>query len=252
MAAVSGARLLVPIVAEPVSVDDTGEHTVEKQTDMAAVTLVAPDGTRALPVFSSMAAITGWDPEARPVPVTAARAAQAAVSERCDVMVVDLAGPHTVALRPSMVWALAQQRAWVPAHHDETVARAVSTAVREQPDVVAHALSGGTPRRRRVAGRADPAPGTGRRDRAVDRHRGGRAARDRRRDPRPHRRAGLLDLLSSPRWCGGVRRGFGEGSERSGVRRCQLGDADDGVDRQGGIQVREGLPGFGVADLVDG
>ncbi len=42
-----------------------------------------------------------------------------------------------------MVWALAQQRDWLPAHEDESVARAVATAVREQPDVVAHALSGG-------------------------------------------------------------------------------------------------------------
>jgi hypothetical protein len=150
MAAVSAARLLVPIVAEPVSVDRSGEHTaggltVEKQTDMAAVTLVAPDGTRALPVFSSMDAITAWDPQARPVPVTAARAAQAAVSERCDVMVVDLAGPRTVALRPSMVWALAQQRDWLPAHEDETVRRAVAAAVREQEAVLAHEISAGAP-----------------------------------------------------------------------------------------------------------
>jgi hypothetical protein len=145
MAAVAGARLLVPIVAEPVAVDASGEHTVEKQTDMAAVTLVAPDGTRALPVFSSMAAITAWDPQARPVPVTAARAAQAAVSERCDVMVVDLAGPHTVALRPSMVWALAQQRDWLPAHDDETVRRAVAAAVREQEAVLAHEIGPGAP-----------------------------------------------------------------------------------------------------------
>ena len=145
MAAVAAARLLVPIVAEPVSVDESGEHAVEKQTDMAAVSLVAPDGTRALPVFSSMAAITAWDPQARPVPVTAARAAQAAVSERCDVMVVDLAGPLTVALRPSMVWALAQQRDWLPAHEDETVRRAVATAVREQEVVLAHEIGPGGP-----------------------------------------------------------------------------------------------------------
>jgi type III secretion system (T3SS) SseB-like protein len=149
MSAVGRARLLVPIVAEPVSVDSSGERTgglaVEKQTDMAAVTLVAPDGTRALPVFSSMAAITAWDPEARPVPVTAARAAQAAVSERCDVIVVDVAGPATVALRPSMVWALAQQREWLPAHEDETVRRSVAAAVREQDAVQSHEIGPGAP-----------------------------------------------------------------------------------------------------------
>jgi hypothetical protein len=79
------------------------------------------------------------------VPVTAARAGQAAVSERCDVIVVDVAGPATVALRPSMVWALAQQREWLPAHEDETVRRSVAAAVREQDAVVAHDVGPGAP-----------------------------------------------------------------------------------------------------------
>jgi hypothetical protein len=145
MAAVGAARLLVPIVAEPVSVDESGEHAVEKQTDMAAVTLVASDGARALPVFTSLDALAAWDPKARPVPVTAARAAQAAVSERCDVMVVDVAGERPLALRPSMVWALAQQRDWLPAHEDEVVARAVAAAVRDQPAVESHTIAAGEP-----------------------------------------------------------------------------------------------------------
>ena len=145
LAAISSARLLVPVVAEPTQVDGTGDLAVEKQTDMAAVTLVAPDGTRALPVFTSQDALASWDADARPVPVTAARAAQAAVSERCDVMVVDVAGPATVALRPSMVWALAQQREWVPAHEDDVVARAVAAAVRARDEVVGHELGAGAP-----------------------------------------------------------------------------------------------------------
>jgi hypothetical protein len=145
MRAVAGARFLVPIVAEPTEVDSSGDLTVEKQTDMAAVTLVAADGTRALPVFSCASALAAWDPAARPVPVTAARAAQAAVYERCDVMVVDVAGPRTVALRPSMVWALAQERDWVPAHLDPTVRRAVEAAARDQDAVIAHELGAGAP-----------------------------------------------------------------------------------------------------------
>ena len=145
MRAVAGARFLVPIVAEPAEVDTSGVLTVEKQTDMAAVTLVAGDGTRALPVFSSASALAAWDPAARPVPVTAARAAQAAVYERCDVMVVDVAGPRTVALRPSMVWALAQEREWVPAHLDPTVRRAVEAAARDEESVIAHELGAGAP-----------------------------------------------------------------------------------------------------------
>jgi hypothetical protein len=140
MAALAMARLLVPVVAEPAEVGEAGGLTVEKQTDMAAVVLVAADGARALPVFTSLGALAGWDGQARPVPVTAARAAQAAVSERCDVMVLDVGEPTTTTLRPSMVWALAQQREWLPAHEDEVVHRAVLAAVREQESVVGHRL----------------------------------------------------------------------------------------------------------------
>ncbi|HET6692978.1 MAG TPA: SseB family protein [Pedococcus sp.] len=145
MTAVAVARLLVPVVAEPVELEESGGLVAEKQTDMAAVTLVAPDGQRALPVFTSIESLSAWDPRARPVPVTAARAAQAAVSERCDVVVVDVAGPRTAVLRPSMVWALAQQRAWLPAHEDPSVARAVEVAVAPEAAVRGHALAAGRP-----------------------------------------------------------------------------------------------------------
>ena len=110
MAAVSGSRLLVPVVAEPAEVDRTGDLAVDHGVDMAVVTLVAPDGRRALPVFSGAEALAAWDPQARPVPVTPARAAQAAVSEGCDVLVVDVAGPASRVLRSSMLWALALER----------------------------------------------------------------------------------------------------------------------------------------------
>ncbi|MDT0215406.1 SseB family protein [Rothia sp. ARF10] len=152
MAELATARLLVPIVAEPVETTVEDGLTVDKQTDMAAVTLVAPDGERALPVFSSLDALAAWDPSARPVPVTAARTGQAAVSERCDVVVVDVAGPVTRVLRPSMVWALAQERAWLPPHLDEFVATGVSRAVAEEPDVVSHHVEEGAPAGQGVLG----------------------------------------------------------------------------------------------------
>ena len=119
---------------------------------MAAVTLVAPDGQRALPVFTGTDALTAWDPGARPVPVTPARAGQAAVSEGCDVIVVDVAGPATRVLRPSMVWALAQQRPWEPAHTDPFVDRSVAAAVRDEDEVTAYELEEGNPRGEGVLG----------------------------------------------------------------------------------------------------
>lgn len=144
--AVSRARLIVPIVAVPGEVDTSSGIPVDATSDMASVTLVAPDGQRALPAFTSTAALTAWDPGARPVPVTAQRAALAAVQEGCDVIPLDLAappGPPACTLRPSMVWALAMGRPWSPPHADEHVAFAVSAAVGDEPDVAGHSLEPG-------------------------------------------------------------------------------------------------------------
>ncbi|MGN6636346.1 MAG: SseB family protein [Oryzihumus sp.] len=145
MAALAGARLIVPIVAAPTEVDDSGELAVEKSTDMAVVTLTAPDGQRALPVFSSVAALAAWDASARPSPVTSALAAQAAVQERCDVMVLDLGSGSPTVLRPSMLWALAQQREWLPAHEDPFIAQALARATAGEPDVLDVATEAGEP-----------------------------------------------------------------------------------------------------------
>lgn len=145
LATVAGARWLVPVVAVAAEVDDSGAHAVDTRSDMAAVTLTGPDGSRALPVFSSLAALADWDPTARPVPVRAAAAAQAAISEECQVLVVDVASPHATVLRPSMLWALAQERDWTPSHLDAHVAAAVEAAVRAEPDVTSHRLEAGEP-----------------------------------------------------------------------------------------------------------
>ena len=139
MAAVARARLLVPIVAVPA--DPTTQQPGAASggagsTDMAAVVLTAPDGQRAFPVFSSVAALSAWHPTARPSPVTSSRAAQGAVSERCDVMLLDCGSARERVLRPSMVWALAQQRDWLPAHLDPFVAAALGRATADEEDVI--------------------------------------------------------------------------------------------------------------------
>ena len=102
MAALAESRLLVPIVAAPTEVDESGTLAVEKSTDMAVVTLTAPDGTKGLPVFSSLDDLARWDPKARPSPVRAAFAAQAAISEQCEVLLLDMASSHRVVVRASI------------------------------------------------------------------------------------------------------------------------------------------------------
>jgi hypothetical protein len=135
LAVVAGARLLVPIVAAPTG-GDSADLMPQRSTNMAVVTLTSPDGQRALPVFSSLAALLAWDATARPSPVTGAVAARAAVSEGCDVLVLDVRSGHPRVLRPSMVWALAQQRDWLPAHTDPFVAQALSRATADEADVI--------------------------------------------------------------------------------------------------------------------
>ncbi|MGD8201851.1 SseB family protein [Ornithinimicrobium sp. W1679] len=146
VAAVAAARLVVPVVAVPGEVDDSSGVPVDVSSDMASVTLVAPDGARALPAFTSTAALAAWNADARPVPVTAQRAALAAVQEGCSVIPLDLPAPPGTAaylLRPSMVWALATGRPWVPAHEDDQVRAAVAAAVAGEEAVVSHDCAAG-------------------------------------------------------------------------------------------------------------
>lgn len=152
MRAVSRTRFLVPVLAVPGEVEEIDGRLVEKTSDMAMVTLTAPDGQRALPVFTGTYALTEWDESARPIPVEAARAAQAAITEQCDVIVVDVAGPDTFVLRPSMVWALAQAQDWLPGHEDPFVAESVARALIEEELVVDHDLVPGEPAGQGVLG----------------------------------------------------------------------------------------------------
>ena len=94
--ALQGARLLVPVVAVlgEVEVGDDGLAR-DKSSDMAAVLLTGRDGRTALLSFTHTASMQAWDPEARPVPVRAQLAAQAAMQAgpaRLVVEGVDLEG----------------------------------------------------------------------------------------------------------------------------------------------------------------
>lgn len=131
LAALVTARVLVPVVA--VLVEEAVAHPrtlhQEKATEMALVTLVGRDGRRALPVFTSLAALTAWRPDARPVPVKASLAARSAVAEGASVLVVDVAGPHRFEVTGAALDALAQGRAWLPPHTDPEVRAVVAGVV---------------------------------------------------------------------------------------------------------------------------
>jgi hypothetical protein len=88
------ARLLVPVVALPGEVEyDARGLAQEKTSDMATVLTRGEDGRTALLAFTSTDSLGRWDRDARPVPVTTSRAAEAALAEGAVAVVVDVAGP---------------------------------------------------------------------------------------------------------------------------------------------------------------
>jgi SseB protein N-terminal domain len=137
-------RVMVAIVAVLGEGDDVRAAAElgqgDKSADMALITLTDRSGARALPVFSSTAAIAAWDASARPVPVEAARAAQAAVLEDCDRVLLDPPDPASagVVLPRPAVWAVAQGRDWVPPAEDVEVLTGVANLLRAVPAVRAH------------------------------------------------------------------------------------------------------------------
>lgn len=136
VAALATARVFVPILAQ---LAEEGEAAPgpngdplhddkllgDKQADMALVTLKAPDGRTAMPVFTSAASLSAWHPEARPVAVYAARAALSAVAEGAELLVLDPGSEVTFVVRRPAVWALAQQQPWTPSYADPDLAGAL-------------------------------------------------------------------------------------------------------------------------------
>jgi hypothetical protein len=102
------ARLLVPVVAVAgeVELDDAGlAH--DKTSDMASVLLTSRDGRLGLLAFTGTEQLRAWDPAARPVPVPARTAAQAAVQDGADALVIDVAGPARFVVTGDDLTALA-------------------------------------------------------------------------------------------------------------------------------------------------
>jgi hypothetical protein len=134
VAALATARVFVPILArlaeegEGAAGADGDRLHSDKQADMALVTLKAPDGRTAMPVFTSAAALTAWHPEARPVAVYAARAALSAVAEGAELLVLDPGSDITFVVRRPAVWALAQQQQWTPSYKDPDLAQSLGAA----------------------------------------------------------------------------------------------------------------------------
>ncbi|MFJ4847892.1 MULTISPECIES: SseB family protein [unclassified Streptomyces] len=136
LAALPGARLLVPVVALLGETEEgPGGLRREKTSDMAVPTIEA-DGRRALPAFTSTASLARWRADARPVAVPLGQALQALVHEKADTLLVDIAGPVPYALTGAALRAVAAGRGSGDPLADPAVRAALRTAVAGEPDVL--------------------------------------------------------------------------------------------------------------------
>ncbi|MBH5337866.1 SseB family protein [Streptomyces pactum] len=158
LVALSGARLLVPVVAvlgeteevpeAPHGAGPAAARTAglrrEKTSEMAVPTLQAPGGRRALPAFTSTETLARWRPDARPVAVPLRQALEAAAHEKADTIVLDLAGPVTYQLTGPALLALAEGRTDADPAADPAVREALRTVLAAEPAVLrAHLLPSG-------------------------------------------------------------------------------------------------------------
>ena len=146
VAIVRTSRLLVPLVARAGAIGTNlkGDR-VDKSQELSIVTVSGPDGRNVLPVFTSVDAMSSWNPNARPVPVDAARVALAAAAEGTDLVVVDPTSPTEFVLRRPALAAIARSVPWTPCYLDDEVLDAFLAAADPEESVVAVQLAPGDP-----------------------------------------------------------------------------------------------------------
>jgi len=108
VAALCGTRLLLPVVAS--GEDSMDGPDPDRHADLAAVSIAAADGRKALLAFTGMDALVAWEPRARPVPATLDDIAATVVETGDDALLVDSAGPVPFVIGDDLIAQLAQGR----------------------------------------------------------------------------------------------------------------------------------------------
>jgi hypothetical protein len=140
------SRLLIPLVAH-VGEAGLNEHgvVIDKTQELSIITVAGPDGRNVLPVFTSVTAMSHWNPKARPVPAAGTRVALAAASEQTELVVLDPTSPTEFVIRRPALWAIAQAQPWTPSFRDEAVLDAFADAAAGETAVRSVALAAGDP-----------------------------------------------------------------------------------------------------------
>ena len=144
----AGKRVLAPIVAVLGESEEAGTSAAgvalkrDKDSDMALVTLLAADGAKAVPVFTSTERLAAWGsgagyPEARPVPISIELAAAASLQEQADALLLDLGSVEQFELSGSALRAFAAGRVPLAPDNDPDVVAALTGALRSVPELAA-------------------------------------------------------------------------------------------------------------------
>ena len=105
VAALCGARLLLPIVADG---DESGDGPeVGRHAEMSAVLMRSASGESGALAFTGLDALRAFDPLARPVPCTLDEVAATAVEVDAKALVIDVAGPHLLVIEGDLIGPLA-------------------------------------------------------------------------------------------------------------------------------------------------
>ncbi len=122
---IKSSRLLAPLIAEAGDIGFTDDgHKVDKTQELALVYVGGPNGEKTLPVFSNVASMYAWNPDARPIPVDGLRVAASVLHDGGEMVVVDPGSETEIALRAKTLEAMATGRAWVPNHIDPDIVAA--------------------------------------------------------------------------------------------------------------------------------
>jgi len=108
VAAFAVNRFLIPLVTHAGDDFDVDNPVMEdKVQELSVITVAGPSGEKVIPAFTSVAAMSAWNSDARPIPIDARRVALAAASEHTDRIVVN-PGTDSIVLRRPVVWSIAQ------------------------------------------------------------------------------------------------------------------------------------------------
>lgn len=124
------ARIFAPVVAE-VSHAVIGEDGLvsDKEADMALVSMQAPDGRKALPLFTAATSLTDWHDAARPVAADMRKTSLSAVEDENQLLVINPGAELTFVVRRPAVWAIAKDEAWIPSYKNPAVLEGLKNLV---------------------------------------------------------------------------------------------------------------------------